>query len=322
MNHELNSLYSARRERQLAALFARRREAAQTLPGLAPLEKQYRAAQVRRGLALRDGDDAAAEGAQREAEALLKERAALLVSAGFPPDFLDLQYDCPLCKDSGYLENGKPCACLEKAILEQSTKESNLARLREERFDTWDLSRIPEENGQRAASEKLKAICEEYAESFPQNDRLNLLLLGGTGLGKSFALHCVGGRVLERGFSVRKLTAHQFFQMMLEEVIRNRDYTALRQLERVDLLILDDLGSEPRVSDISETSLYTLLDERTMAGKHTLFASNLSSAALAERYGERTASRLLDPSATRTLRLRGKDLRLSPAPAAKNGAPS
>ena len=60
MNHELNSLYSARRERQLAALLARRREAAQTLPGLAPLEKQYRAAQVRRGLALRDGNIAAA----------------------------------------------------------------------------------------------------------------------------------------------------------------------------------------------------------------------------------------------------------------------
>ena len=310
MNHKLISQYAARRERQLAALFARQKEARQALPALDGLEKQYRAAQVRRGMALRDGDAAVLEEAEREVEALLRQRGELLASGGFSQDYLDLQYDCPICRDTGYLDGGKPCPCLEKAMLEQCSKESNLTRLREERFSAWDLSRIPEENGQRAASEKLRALCEAYAEAFPRTERLNLLLLGGTGLGKSFALHCVGGRVLERGFSVRKLTAHQFYQMMLEEVIRGRDYTALRQLEQTDLLILDDLGSEPRVSDISESSLYTLLDERIMAGRHTLFASNLSEAALAERYGERTVSRLFDPSVTRALQLRGRDLRL------------
>ena len=176
MNHKLISQYAARRERQLAALFARQKEARQALPALDGLEKQYRAAQVRRGMALRDGDAAALGEAEREVEALLRQRGELLASGGFSQDYLDLQYDCPICRDTGYLDGEKPCPCLEKAMLEQCSKESNLTRLREERFSAWDLSRIPEENGQRAASEKLRALCEAYAEAFPRTERLNLLL--------------------------------------------------------------------------------------------------------------------------------------------------
>lgn len=310
MNHKLSGEYSARRERHLKAQRARRSEAYQKCSALEALDKQYREAQVRRGLALAKGDEAAAAQAEGDAAAALSRQKALLVSVGLPENWLDLTFDCSACQDSGTLPDGSACACLKQAIMALNTRESNLTRFREERFDAWELCRVPVENGQRAASEKLYHLCLDYAENFPHTERSNLLLIGGTGLGKSFALHCIGGRVLERGFSVRKLTAHQFYQMIVEEILGKRDYSALHALEAVDLLILDDLGAEPQVSELSESTLYTLLDERTMSGRHTLFASNLSENGLADRYGERTVSRLLNPNVTRALHLRGKDLRL------------
>ena len=44
--------------------------------------------------------------------ALSEERTALLQIHGFPADYLERKYDCPLCKDSCYIENQK-CSCFK-----------------------------------------------------------------------------------------------------------------------------------------------------------------------------------------------------------------
>ena len=41
------------------------------------------------------------------------ERDRLVEKAGFPPDYTDIKYNCEKCKDSGVLENGASCDCLE-----------------------------------------------------------------------------------------------------------------------------------------------------------------------------------------------------------------
>ncbi len=46
---------------------------------------------------------------------LSEERTALLQIHGYPPDYLELKYDCPFCKDTGYVENQK-CSCLRKPL--------------------------------------------------------------------------------------------------------------------------------------------------------------------------------------------------------------
>ena len=55
--------------------------------------------------------------------------------------------------------------------------------------------------------------------------------------------------------------------------------------------------------------LFTLLNERIAARRHTVIATNLTPAQRKERYGERVASRLLDRSLWGAVQLRGKDLR-------------
>ena len=48
----------------------------------------------------------------KEADAMLRQ---LLTANGYPADYLDLHYTCPLCDDTGFV-NGKPCKCLKQEI--------------------------------------------------------------------------------------------------------------------------------------------------------------------------------------------------------------
>ena len=81
------------------------------------------------------------------------------------------------------------------------------------------------------------------------------------------------------------------------------------QLLSVPLLLIDDLGSEPMMRNITVEYLFTLLNERMAARRHTVIATNLSPLQLQEIYGERVSSRLLDRTRCATMRLEGKDLR-------------
>ena len=61
--------------------------------------------------------------------------------------------------------------------------------------------------------------------------------------------------------------------------------------------------------NITVEYLFTLLNERIAAKRHTVVATNLSPVQLQERYGERVSSRLLDRAVCGAIQLKGKDLR-------------
>ncbi|MDR2157592.1 MAG: DnaD domain protein [Clostridiales Family XIII bacterium] len=46
-------------------------------------------------------------------ERKLSEKEALMKNAGFAPDYMDILYHCPLCKDTGLLDNGVSCSCFK-----------------------------------------------------------------------------------------------------------------------------------------------------------------------------------------------------------------
>ena len=76
------------------------------------------------------------------------------------------------------------------------------------------------------------------------------------------------------------------------------------------LLLIDDLGTEPMMRNITVEYLFTLLNERIAAKRHTVIATNLSPVQLQERYGERVMSRILDRSRGVALKFVGRDVRL------------
>ncbi|MPN26833.1 hypothetical protein SDC9_174259 [bioreactor metagenome] len=76
-----------------------------------------------------------------------------------------------------------------------------------------------------------------------------------------------------------------------------------------DLLVLDDLGAEPMLNNITREQLSNLLDARQRKGLATAFSSNFTREQIIEEYGERFAFRLLSPRSTLTLELLGDNLR-------------
>ncbi len=237
---------------------------------------------------------------------------ALLLEAGLPEDELALRYRCDRCRDTGYVGEAPArfCDCFEARLRARLYEDGTMAGTDRENFAAFDESRIPEEDGQRALLLAARRMCEAYADGFPETRSPNLLLSGAGGLGKTFLLNCVYERVTSRGFSAVRITAFRLFEAMRRQHFGDgAEGESFDDLLKVPLLLIDDLGTEPMMRNITVEYLFTLLNERTAARRHTVICTNLSPAALQERYGERVSSRLLDRNLCQAAQLKGKDLR-------------
>ena len=167
-----------------------------------------------------------------------------------------------------------------------------------------DLIEDPRE---RRANENICAFCLDYADSFPDNALSDMLLLGAPGVGKTYLLNCIGDRVLKNGYSVLKISANKLVARVLDSI---RD----KELERPDfvlpdLLLIDDLGAEPLLENITVETLLSILCDRQEEKKATVIASNLDPAALNEYYGERIVSRLIDVNRSKVIKITTPSLR-------------
>ena len=235
-----------------------------------------------------------------------------LTDLGLPQDYLELHYRCEACRDTGYVGEAPSrfCECFEKALRVKQYEDGSMAGTDEQCFANFDLSRFPEESGQRAMMKNLRRFCEEYADTFPKTVLPNLVISGGTGVGKTFLLNCIYERVVSRGQSAIRVTAFRMFEAMRRQHFSDGSGEVdFEQLLRVPLLLIDDLGSEPMMRNITKEYLFTLLNERMAARRHIVIATNLSEEDIMRVYGERVGSRLLDRSRCAVMRLEGKDLR-------------
>lgn len=256
----------------------------------------------------------------REAAERMKQRGLFnngeirrrLRAAGLSEDELELKYRCPVCRDTGYVGDAPArfCDCFETRLRMKLYEDGSMSGLDEQSFERFDLELFPEEGGQRAQMELVRKVCKDFADDFPNTRFLNLVLTGAGGLGKTFLLNCVYGRVIARGYPAVRITAFRMFKCMRDQHFSNApEEMDFDRLVAAPLLLIDDLGSEPMMRNVTVEYFFTLLNERMAARRHTVVATNLSPMQIQETYGERVASRLLDRGRGATMRLEGKDLR-------------
>lgn len=267
-----------RRRDELTAADALFLNALRTNPALYEVEKRLRDAR----LTQLKGEDTSAT-----VEHLCAEKRRILNDMGISDAMLAPPPHCPKCGDTGRVD-GKYCDCVAAAEVAASGQAFPYS------FKDCSFAVFPA--GERAAAEKAYAMLEVYCQKFPHTNKKIILLMGRCGTGKSFLASCVADAVSERGFAVLWLSAYQFVSRMLD--VHLAPAAEKRELFEpyitVPLLVIDDLGSEKKLNNVSEEYLYQLLCEREAKNLHTLFTTNLDEELLASVYGERIVSRLFD----------------------------
>lgn len=242
----------------------------------------------------------------------------LLRENGLEENFLEPIYTCRLCRDTGYVgEHGKRlCACVRSRYDKLLTQSLEMPDTGEsfERFDASVFSDAPMEGldfSQREYAEMLRVKCEAYAEQLPSPPVPNLLFYGRSGLGKTFLMRSIAQRSLERGVPSLAVTAGTLLNAIRKSYFSHND-EGLSPFYQTQLLLIDDLGTEPLWENITVEQLFALLDARFSARRNTVISTNLSLKELQQRYTERIASRLLDIRLCQTVRFLGDDVRKRP----------
>lgn len=253
----------------------------------------------------------------QEIEALSAWEREALAAKGYPPDYLKMRYTCPDCKDTGYVGETLriPCRCHQRLIVDALCRASNMANLDRENFDTFDPACVPDIpiNGkgitQREHLAQIRDQLQDYTRKFPGNDKILVLLFGHTGLGKTFLLNCMGKALLDRGYTVVRVSAFQLAEWFVQSMFTKDSPVSIETLASVDVLILDDLGTEVIRQNSTLELLYNLVNLRIHEGRHIFISTNLSLAELKQRYYERFTSRLFG-NQSMILEFLGKDIRL------------
>lgn len=241
----------------------------------------------------------------QSAETMLR---SILVSHGYPENYLDTQYSCTKCSDTGFT-GGKPCECLTREIgaigAEQLNAQSRLALCSFESFSLSYYSALPAEQYQAMCS--IYNECRSYAQNFDPHRSGNILMIGNTGLGKTHLSLSIATVLLQNGFSVIYDSAGNLLHRLEQEHFgRQEGSGTLDLLLECDLLILDDFGTEFDTS-FTRSMIYTIINSRINAEKPFIVNTNLSKEDLQAQYGNRILSRLFS---VLIMQFYGRDIRL------------
>lgn len=266
---------------------------------------------------LLEGDQEALKELRSEISDLREQKSVLLKSAGFPADYMEMQYRCPDCKDTGYA-GGVKCHCFRQAEMKYLYAQSNIeAVVAVENFGTFsfeyfdDARVLPILNRTvRQYMGQVTETCRNFVEQFSK-EHGNLLFTGPTGVGKTFLTNCIAKELIDQYYSVIYLSANDLFEVFSKNRFDYQDQEDMKGMYQYildcDLLIIDDLGTELN-NTFTSSELFYCINERLGSSKSTIISTNHPMNELRDRYTERVTSRLI--SQYTVIPLYGDDIRI------------
>jgi len=311
---EVLSLYEQIREEEARALQVRKKEIQELYPEIIQLDQEIgrQSLNLSRNILKSPDSEALVSEIKNKIMDLRAKKYELLVSKGYPQDYLNIRYRCSKCKDTGYI-GVHPCQCYNKKLIDIYYKNSHLSEaVKKNNFDNWDISLY---STHKSDSEKYSPrknieniyqyILKEYIPNFKMHNE-NLLFYGGPGTGKTFLSDSIAKDLLDQGMLVLYRTSDELIKNFREIKFENN-----RSLEDLlincDLLIIDDLGAE-QITEFTVTEIFNLLNAKLLKNKKMLISTNLSLIDLAKSYTERISSRLIGNF--RLFKFYGDDIRV------------
>lgn len=237
-------------------------------------------------------------------------RDAFLRRHRIDPLYLEPDYMCAVCQDTGRVGN-RWCACRNVAIQSFIPQYFPDPMSRDALFSNFNLNLFDAHvlSGKRDTGISPREIMSgyvnmatTYVSNFERLQDRNLFFSGAPGTGKTFLMQCIGNRLMEDGKTVMYVSSPTLFDMMARYKRQQLSFRAdPEQLEEAtmlydallswDLLLIDDLGTEPLTQE-SFAQLLTVLDTRQNKHLATIIASNLTVRDLSRKYDQRIASRI------------------------------
>ena len=239
---------------------------------------------------------------QKRGLSLNKAKKDLLKILKLPDDYLEANYTCKKCNDTGFIEEtegdisyGKRfCTChldlLKKYSYAQMAKRTPLELCS---FADFNLEYYKDGKADYKHMKYVYDSSVSYAANFDL-DSVSLYFYGRTGLGKTHLSLAIANEVIKKGYNVVYGSVITFFNQIDKEKFgrESADIDTLNTLIDADLLILDDLGAE-FTTQVNLPSLYNIIDSRILKGLPTIINSNLSPSDLKDRYPESIVSRII-----------------------------
>ncbi len=228
----------------------------------------------------------------------------LLVQHGYPEDYLDMNYVCKKCNDTGY-SNSAYCDCFKKLYGKLAADELNKnSRINLSSFDTFDLSYYNGSDYDMMG--KIFRYSKKYAENFgPHSD--SILMMGQTGRGKTHLSLAIANEVIRKGYTVVYDSVSNVLQCINDEHFgKNPSGNMSDTVISADLLILDDLGTEFPTA-VNASTIYNIINTRITRGIPTIISTNLNVEGIQNRYEPRVVSRIT--SQYTCLQFVGEDIR-------------
>lgn len=310
-------ILSSRRQRGKQTGERRREEVYQKLPQIARIDRELAqtSIQVAKTVLSEKEPGGLLDGLRRQNLQLQQQKRDLLVQSGYPADYLEPVWVCPVCRDTGYTD-GKKCGCFVKILSDIARENLNGSTgLSTCSFSNFRLDFYPTEPDRasnispREKMEQVYAYCRDYAQTFSL-DSPSIFLYGATGLGKTHLSLAIADVVIARGFGVLYFSA----QDLIREIETERFHTAgperggvFARITGCDLLILDDLGAE-FTSPFASSVIYDVINSRLGARRPTIVSTNLTLKEMESKYSQRITSRILGHY--KDLRCLGADIRM------------
>lgn len=319
-----NSQYNAIMRRYQSQQFANKHkqdervaEVYKKIPAMKELDDAISSQAVASARKLLEGNLDAPNQLREQIADLREQKEILLKAGGFPADYMELQYQCQDCQDTGY-SKGKKCHCFRQGEIRLLYAQSNIDTIvSEENFNTFSYSYFSREQVipglGKTVYEYMKQVveaCKGFVDSFGEKTD-NLLFIGDTGVGKTFLTNCIAKELIDRYYSVIYLSANDLFQVFSKYKFEYQAEEEMKDMYHYilscDLLIIDDLGTELNNS-FTSSQLFYCINERLLGNRSTIVSTNLSVNMLRDTYSERVTSRIM--SRYTAIPLYGADIRI------------
>ncbi len=243
---------------------------------------------------------------RQEYDNIRSQISKILKQANINKDNLKPIYSCAVCKDSGYVTS-RECECLHREISKILISNSGI--------DVASLARFGDDFSMFENAKEIKCLYDKMKQFVAQIDSATkdtILIYGNTGVGKTHLVECMVSMAIDKGVLTKYTTAFNFNQEMLRyhcAPIAEKS-AILEPFVSSKLLVIDDLGSENIINNVTKEYLYLVINERMHNRRKTIITTNLDLAQIQDVYGERIFSRLMHKKLSLKIKMNGKDLRV------------